>query len=229
QVVAGGDAEAQPSGEGVGGGHRAGAAEGAFDVARAEAVPVDAVGGESGDFDVDGVGELGEGGGDAAADTAGQLFILGEGPRDVDAAGRHAAARLEGAWGEAGPEDDAVGGRIARGDAELEGPLGEPSRLRAAGEELPADGGSRGGEEGSSGESHRSAYSTGIARGKGLRAPEFLSRKVPLSPLPGWRCEMMRQGPRQAVRAIKMRVKFNAFSYSQFAFETMVDQSLYEE
>lgn len=40
---------------------------------------------------------------------------------------------------------------------------------------------------------------------------------------------MMRQGPRQAVRAIKTRVKFNAFSYSQFAFETMVDQSLYEE
>ena len=40
---------------------------------------------------------------------------------------------------------------------------------------------------------------------------------------------MMRQGTRQAVRTIKRRVRFNAFSYSQFAFETMVDQSLYEE
>jgi hypothetical protein len=40
---------------------------------------------------------------------------------------------------------------------------------------------------------------------------------------------MMRQGPRQAVRTIKNRVRSNAFTYSQFAFETMVDQSLYEE
>lgn len=40
---------------------------------------------------------------------------------------------------------------------------------------------------------------------------------------------MMRQGPRQVVRTIKSRVKWNAFSYSPFAFETMVDQSLYEE
>jgi len=31
------------------------------------------------------------------------------------------------------------------------------------------------------------------------------------------------------VRTIKARVKFNAFTYSQFAFGTMVDQSLYEE
>jgi hypothetical protein len=40
---------------------------------------------------------------------------------------------------------------------------------------------------------------------------------------------MMRQGPRQALRTIKTRVRSNAFNYSQFAFETMVDQSLYEE
>jgi hypothetical protein len=40
---------------------------------------------------------------------------------------------------------------------------------------------------------------------------------------------MMRQGPRQALRTIKGRVRVNAFSYTQFAFETMVDQSIYEE
>ena len=40
---------------------------------------------------------------------------------------------------------------------------------------------------------------------------------------------MMRQGLRQALRTIKARVKFNAFTYSRHAFETMVDQSLYEE
>ena len=40
---------------------------------------------------------------------------------------------------------------------------------------------------------------------------------------------MMRQGPRQAVRTIKTRVRVNAFSYSRHAFETMVDQSLYED
>jgi len=40
---------------------------------------------------------------------------------------------------------------------------------------------------------------------------------------------MMRQEPRQVLRTIKTRVKDNAFSYTQWAFETMVDQSLYEE
>ncbi len=40
---------------------------------------------------------------------------------------------------------------------------------------------------------------------------------------------MMRQGGRQALRTIKERVRINAFTYTQFAFETMVDQSLYEE
>ena len=40
---------------------------------------------------------------------------------------------------------------------------------------------------------------------------------------------MMRQEPRQVVRTIKARVKFNAFTYTDYAFETMVDQSIYEE
>lgn len=40
---------------------------------------------------------------------------------------------------------------------------------------------------------------------------------------------MMRQEPRQALRTIKTRVKFNAFRCSPYAFESMVDQALYEE
>lgn len=40
---------------------------------------------------------------------------------------------------------------------------------------------------------------------------------------------MMRQGPRQVVKAIKGRVRINAFTYTPYAFETMVDQSIYEE
>jgi hypothetical protein len=40
---------------------------------------------------------------------------------------------------------------------------------------------------------------------------------------------MMRQEPRQVLRTIKIRVRFNAFTYSAYAFEAMVDQSLYEE
>ena len=40
---------------------------------------------------------------------------------------------------------------------------------------------------------------------------------------------MMRQEPRQVLRVIKTRVRYNAFTYSHHAFETMVDQALYEE
>jgi hypothetical protein len=40
---------------------------------------------------------------------------------------------------------------------------------------------------------------------------------------------MMRQGPRQAVRTIKARVKGNAFDYSRYAYECMIDQFIYEE
>jgi hypothetical protein len=40
---------------------------------------------------------------------------------------------------------------------------------------------------------------------------------------------MMRQEPRQVVRVIKDRVRINAFTYTQYAFETMVDQGIYEE
>lgn len=39
----------------------------------------------------------------------------------------------------------------------------------------------------------------------------------------------MRQEPRQALRTIKSRVKINAFTYTPYAFEAMVDRSIDEE
>jgi hypothetical protein len=40
---------------------------------------------------------------------------------------------------------------------------------------------------------------------------------------------MNRQEHRQVLRTIKSRARANAFTYSQYAFETMVDQFVYEE
>ena len=39
----------------------------------------------------------------------------------------------------------------------------------------------------------------------------------------------MRQGPKQAMRTIKLRVKENAFKTSPFAYEAMIDQTIYDE
>ncbi|HZE99675.1 MAG TPA: DUF4258 domain-containing protein [Planctomycetota bacterium] len=39
----------------------------------------------------------------------------------------------------------------------------------------------------------------------------------------------MRQEPRQALKTVKSRARANAFTYSQHAFELMVDSSIYEE
>lgn len=40
---------------------------------------------------------------------------------------------------------------------------------------------------------------------------------------------MMRQEPRQAMRTIKLRIRENAFTTSHFAYEAMIDQSIYDE
>lgn len=40
---------------------------------------------------------------------------------------------------------------------------------------------------------------------------------------------MMRQEPKQALRTIKLRVRENAFTTSHFAYEAMIDQSIYDE
>jgi len=40
---------------------------------------------------------------------------------------------------------------------------------------------------------------------------------------------MMRQEPKQALRTIKLRIKENAFIESHFAYEAMIDQSIYDE
>jgi hypothetical protein len=40
---------------------------------------------------------------------------------------------------------------------------------------------------------------------------------------------MMRQEPGQAMRTIKLRIRENAFTPSHFAYEAMIDQSIYDE
>lgn len=40
---------------------------------------------------------------------------------------------------------------------------------------------------------------------------------------------MKRQEPRQILKSIKFRARVNAFTYSQHAFESMVDAMIYEE
>ena len=40
---------------------------------------------------------------------------------------------------------------------------------------------------------------------------------------------MKRQGPRQLLRFLKAKARDNLFTYSQHAFEAMVDASMYEE
>jgi hypothetical protein len=40
---------------------------------------------------------------------------------------------------------------------------------------------------------------------------------------------MMRQEPRLVLRTVKSRAKANAFRYSPYAFEAMVDEGIYEE
>ncbi len=40
---------------------------------------------------------------------------------------------------------------------------------------------------------------------------------------------MMRQEPRQVLRVIKDRVRINQFTYTDYAFRSMVDESIYEE
>jgi hypothetical protein len=57
----------------------------------------------------------------------------------------------------------------------------------------------------------------------------FVSSFSPSDALPGWRCGRMRQEPRQAVRVIRDRVRINAFTFTRYSFERMVDQGIDEE
>ncbi len=105
---------------------RLGTADGADLRAGAEAVEVLPGGLEAAHVDVHRVPVLGGGPRGAAADAAGERLVLGQLPLDLQPAVGHAAEGFERPGGQAGPEHDAVGQRVARRDAELEGVVRRP-------------------------------------------------------------------------------------------------------
>ena len=157
-VLAGGEGEAEARGEGVGRGRGAGAAGGADLGADFEAIPIPTLGAEAADLDVDGVRPRRIGDGGAGLDEAGHGFIVGDLPGDFDGLGQHAAGGFEGLGGEAGPEDHAVGERIAGRDAQgkrirREFGRGGDGAAGVGGEERGSGEGGGAREEGATGES----------------------------------------------------------------------------
>ena len=120
EVLARGEGEPQLIGLRARGGHGAGPGDRALGVAGAEAVPVRAVGVQAIHLDVDRVAELGRGDRRAAAHDLLHRVVGRELPAHLDVLGGHPAARLQRLGGQACPEDDPAGGRVARRDADGE-------------------------------------------------------------------------------------------------------------
>ena len=118
---------------GVGGGRRARAARLADPAARPEAVVEDPVGGEVVDLDVHGVVELGVRGGRAASDDPAEAVVVGQLPVHGDAFGGQTAVGLVRGGREPRPQEDGAGQRVARGDAEREGVVGDLRRVEFGG------------------------------------------------------------------------------------------------
>lgn len=145
----------------------------------AEAVVVDAAGGEVADLDVDGVVELGVGGGGAASDDPSESLVVGQFPVDGDAFGGQPAVGLVRGRGEAGPQEHGGGQRVAGGHAEGEGVLGDLPRVERGGGrgtgrgqvggEGERGGGSRAGEEAAAVEVPGGGPEFGCVRRTGLR------------------------------------------------------------
>src|SRR6185436_6353379 len=116
-MLAGSESETERGGRGVRVRKGAGAAFGAGFVGDFELIPIPAVGLESADFDVNGMGPIGIGDSFAFANDFAELFVVGNLPGNFDGLGIHAAA-CELVWSETGPEDKAFWRRIAGSDAE---------------------------------------------------------------------------------------------------------------
>ncbi len=132
-ALAGDHAEGESGGPAAAGGGGAGAAGRADVAAGAEAVVVDVAGGEVAGLDVHGVVELGVGGGPAPSDDAAEALVEGELPVDGDAFGGQSAVGPVRLRGQAGPQQDGVGVRVAGGDAEGEGVVGDPCGVEFGG------------------------------------------------------------------------------------------------
>ena len=155
---------------------RAGATDRAEVPVDLEAVPVLPPGPQPVDLDVDGVGVGGAGPDGAAVDGATHLRVVGDLPLHLDVASRHAAPPVGGERldGQAGPQDDARGGRVAGGDAELEG--GDPHRAGGDEERGGGRGGDRGGGgDGAGGETAGEDVATREGHGPTLSCPRELA------------------------------------------------------
>ncbi len=113
-VLARGEGEAEAFGQHVGGRRGARAALGADFATDSELIPIPPIGPQNLDFNVDGVGPLGRGGGGAGFDDTRHGFVVAELPCDFDGFGRNAATHFERLGREAGPKDDAIGEAIPR-------------------------------------------------------------------------------------------------------------------
>lgn len=115
-VGAGRDAEAQAGEGGVGGRGGVGAADRGGGATGGEAVPVEGVRGQAADVGLDGVVGGGGGGHRAARRDPGEALVGGELPADLGVGAGGGAGDGVGGRGDPGPEQDAVGERVAGGD-----------------------------------------------------------------------------------------------------------------
>ncbi|CAO0834982.1 hypothetical protein SMICM17S_05376 [Streptomyces microflavus] len=118
---------------GPGGGRGAGAAGRAGPAAGAESVVVRTAGVQALDVGADAVGELGVGGDRSAPRDAAEALVVGELPGHLDAVRGEAAAGLVGAGRQPGPDEYGAGERVAGGNAEGEGVIGDPPGVELGG------------------------------------------------------------------------------------------------
>ena len=147
EVLARGEREADPLGRVSLRDERAGAPDRAPLATHLELVPVPAAGLQAVDVDVHRVREVGIREGHAAAHDAAHVFVGRHVPVHGDAHGIDAAAAVRGERldGQPRPQHDAVGQRIARGDAERER-VGRERRRHFLGERLQRARGDEAGE-----------------------------------------------------------------------------------
>ena len=113
-------------------GERAGATGGAGGIARAEAIPIPAVGLQADDLDVNRVGQLRQGGSRAGGDNPSEAFVSGHFPGHGNWLRGESTARLKRTRREFGPEHHPIGRRVTRGHAQAEGVARKSGRWSAA-------------------------------------------------------------------------------------------------
>ena len=146
-ILTAGDAEFQQLGTGRRQRQGAGAATRRLVVAERKAIPIGPVGLKPGHFDMDAVAQFRPSDCFATGHDGPEAIIGRDLPFYRDRRHRHAAMRLERARRQLGPDDEAVGRRIARCHAQSEGIAGEPALGAKEGGRAGDRGDGGGGEE----------------------------------------------------------------------------------